>query len=48
VTELRVVREANDGHRERARFPDAASALAAVTAFMAVPGTYQITIFFLE
>jgi hypothetical protein len=48
VTALRVVREANDGYRERVSYTDAAAALEAVRAFMAVPGTYQITIFFVE
>jgi hypothetical protein len=48
VTALRVVREANDGYRERASYTDAAGALEAVRTFMAVPGTYQITIFFVE
>ena len=48
VTALRVVREANDGYRERASYTDAAAALEAVRRLMAVPGTYQITIFFVE
>jgi hypothetical protein len=47
VAALRVVREANDGHRERASYTDAAGALPCWTA-RAVPGTYQITIFFEE
>jgi hypothetical protein len=48
VTSLRVVREANDGYRERASYTDAAAALEAVRTLMTVPGTYQITIFFIE
>jgi hypothetical protein len=48
VAGLRIVREANDGRCERASYTDAAAALDAVRRFMAVPGTYQITIFFME
>jgi len=48
VIGLRVTREANDGDRESASYTDAASALAGVKAYMAVPGTYQITIYFQE
>jgi hypothetical protein len=48
VIGLRIVREANDGQRERSSYTDAAAALDAVKRLMAVPGTYQITIFFME
>jgi hypothetical protein len=45
---LRVVREANDGKRDRASYTDPAAALEAVRMLLAIPGTYQITIFVLE
>jgi hypothetical protein len=48
VVALRIVREANDGQRERASYTDGAAALEAVKTLMTVPGTYQITIFFVE
>lgn len=48
VIGLRVTREANDGDRESSSYTDAVSALDAVKSLMAIPGTYQITIYFLE
>jgi hypothetical protein len=45
---LRVVREANDGKRDRASYTDAAAALEAVRIFLAIPGTYQVTVFVME
>jgi hypothetical protein len=48
VIGLRVTRESNDGYKEGASHTDAVAALDAVRAFMSVPGTYQITIYFME
>jgi hypothetical protein len=48
VIGLRVTREANDGDRESSTHTDAAGALDSVRSFMAIPGTYQITIYFQE
>lgn len=45
---LRVVREANDGKRDRASYTDATAALEAIRMLLAIPGTYQVTIFVLE
>ncbi len=45
---LRVVREANDGKRDRTSYTNPTAALEAARTYLAIPGTYQVTVFVME